>query len=150
MREIGSVVIVLVLLLSVLVATQVAFAQKTPAAGSLLGVTFTQGKDSTSLGVPMQIAILLTLLSLLPAIIIVGDSVLADHRRAALSTAAAGHADDSLHSSADRTGAVFVVLSRCAGGCRRADADLGADGTGRTNRAAGARGSRETYQSVSL
>lgn len=37
--------------------------------GSLFGITLTQGKEGMALGVPMQIAILLTLLSLLPAIV---------------------------------------------------------------------------------
>ncbi len=36
---------------------------------SLLGITMTPAKDGTSLGVPMQIILLLTVLTLLPAII---------------------------------------------------------------------------------
>ncbi len=43
--------------------------QASPPQGSLLGVTFAEAKTGGNVSVPMQIAILLTLLSLLPAVI---------------------------------------------------------------------------------
>ena len=39
------------------------------AAGSLFGISLVEGKNGGSIGVPMQITILMTLLALLPAVI---------------------------------------------------------------------------------
>ena len=83
---------------------------------SLLGITLVQNKTGNALSVPMQIVLLLTALTLLPAILMCGDAVPAHGRRAAFSAAGAGDADRSVESGAGRAGAVPLALVVAAGG----------------------------------
>ena len=76
---------------------------------SLLGVTLVQNKNGASLGVPMQIVLLLTALTLLPAILMSVTPFLRSDRRAAFSAAGAGDADRAFEPGAGRPGAVHLA-----------------------------------------
>ena len=85
-------------------------------------------KNGARLSVPMQIVILLTLLTLLPAAVMSHHAVPAHHRRAALPAAGAGHADHALQPGAAGAGAVPDHPDHAAGGGRHVPPGLGADG----------------------
>ena len=97
------------------------------AAGSrtrCLGINMS--KDGDSLSVPMQIVILLTLLTLLPAVVMSHHAVSAHHHRAALSAAGAGHADHAVQPGAGGHLAVSDHADRAAGGHGHVPPGLGA------------------------
>ena len=113
---------------------------------SLLGITLVQNKTGNALSVPMQILLLLTVLTLLPAILMCADAVPADRGGAALPAAGAGNADRAVQPGAGGTGAVSFAAGDAAGGRAGLSPRLGAAGA-RRNHAPGRRGTRPRSRS---